>query len=232
MNLREICIFPVGSTSACLFAQEKLRDAGLAVVDHPCPEVSHLLLDVPGKLPEGVLDMLPEDVCIIGGNLEGPGLDLLKEERYLAQNAAITADCALRIAAPMLKVSFRDCPTLVLGWGRIGKCLAKMLRGLGTPVTVAARKDADRAMLRALGYGAVDFQESAKESPKLIFNTVPCPVPDTGTADCVKIDLASRRGLSGERVVWARGLPGRIAPESSGNLIARTILRKLEEAGA
>ena len=41
----------------------------------------------------------------------------------------------------------------------------------------------------------------------------------------MKIDLASEKGLGGEDVIWARGLPGIHAPESSGRLIAETCLR-------
>jgi hypothetical protein len=45
----------------------------------------------------------------------------------------------------------------------------------------------------------------------------------------LKIDLASQPGIGGNDVIWARGLPGKNAPESSGKLIAQTVLRKLEE---
>ena len=43
------------------------------------------------------------------------------------------------------------------------------------------------------------------------------------------IDLASEPGMQGKSVIPARGLPGKYAPESSGKLIADTILRVLKE---
>ena len=46
---------------------------------------------------------------------------------------------------------------------------------------------------------------------------------------CIKIDLASAKGIAGDDVIWARGLPGIHAPESSGRLIAETFVRKLQE---
>lgn len=241
----EICIFPVGNTLACQIAAEKLSQAGLLMVDHPRPEVTHLLLDVPsfsasGKLRGGgdvetLLAMLPEDLTVIGGKLIHPALegyrklDLLRDEGYTAQNAAITAHCALALAAPMLKTTFRDTPTLILGWGRIGKCLGQMLKALGSPVTVAARKDSDRGMLTALGYQAVDFDQVLTLNCPLVFNTVPQQIVSISW-DCVKIDLASIRGLNEPDVIWARGLPGIHAPESTGTLMADTILRNLEAA--
>ena len=39
------------------------------------------------------------------------------------------------------------------------------------------------------------------------------------------IDLASKLGIEAEDVIWARGLPGKDAPETSGDLIARTVIR-------
>jgi dipicolinate synthase subunit A len=78
-------------------------------------------------------------------------MDLLKDPHYLAKNAAITAECALKVAAPYLKTTFSESPTLILGWGRIGKCLARLLSARNCPVSVAARKESDRAMLEAFG---------------------------------------------------------------------------------
>ena len=236
--MRPVLFYPVISTEACASAVRILHKQGIRTIDHPAPEITHLLLDVPsfadgGQLRgcgriEGILERIPGDVAVVGGNLNHPGLDgykkhdLLQDETYLARNAAITADCALQVAAPLLKTTFRDTPTLILGWGRIGKCLAAMLKALGTPVTVAARRESDRAMLTALGYSAVDF--NSLPGCSLLFNTVPGQNYQIHSS-CVKIDLASQKSISGEDVIWARGLPGVYAPVSSGALIAETILR-------
>lgn len=240
-------IYPIGTTPACRYAVEFLRQAGMPLVDHPTPEVTHLLLDVPsfgadrGGNVENVLQMLPRGVTVVGGNLDHPVLegyctmDLLKASDYVAENAAITADCALQVAAPLLSCTVQHSPALVIGWGRIGKCLAQLLKAIGNDVTVAARKESDRAMLRALGYRAVDPKSLPEHlwDYRLLFNTAPEMVFTEEqlkkTKNCVKIDLASRRGLEGEDVVWARGLPGIHAPETSGELIARTFIRMIRE---
>lgn len=249
--MEHILIYTAGSTKAAACAARILSTAGAELVDHPTPEVTHLLLDVPsfsadgllrgGGCPEAVLERLPQEITVVGGNLEHPALrgyrvlDLLKDETFLAKNAAITADCALQTAAPRLKTAIFDTPTLVIGWGRIGKCLGQLLRALNCPVTVAARKDTDRAMLSALGYSCTDMAGISGILPqlKLIFNTAPGPVLEESELalcrDCVKIDLASKPGLSAPDVLWARGLPGILAPESTGSLIADTILRHLKE---
>lgn len=238
-------LYPIGVTKSCEYAAEILKRTGIPVTDHPSPDVSHLLLDIPsfddrGNLRDAtplrsVLERLPQSITVIGGNLNHPELngyttvDLLKDEYYLSCNAAITADCALQIAAAQSETTIRDTSTLILGWGRIGKCLAQLLRGLGCPVTVAARKETDRAMLAALGYSAVDFSEANRDAGKydLLFNTVPELVLTAPVDNCIAIDLASRRGISGDSVLSARGLPGKLAPRSTGSLIAQTIKRRL-----
>lgn len=237
----QIVLYPLGTGESCRYAAQQLEQAGIRLTDHPSPEITHLLLDFSQHDQAQLrseLRMLPQHMVIISGRLEEPFLEpyrkieLLKDETFLAQNAAITADCALRAAAPHLKTIWADSPTLILGWGRIGKCLAALLKGMGCPVTVAARKEADRAVLTTLGYRAVDFPEVTKAARKhrILFNTVPgIRLPEDTTQGCILLDLASLPGLQGPAAIPARGLPGKFAPESAGRLIAETILRKLQE---
>lgn len=243
--MKDILLYPAGSTEACTLAGTYLHKLGFPTTDHPAPEITHLLLDVPafrsdgilrsGEDPKKLLSMVPGNVTVVGGNLncaalrEHTKLDFLQDAGYLAENAAITAECALKVAAPLLKTTFRDTPTLILGWGRIGKCLAQLLKGLHCPVTVAARKESDRAMLRALRYDAIDFTQLSQKPFRLVFNTVPAPVPHAALGQCIKIELASQPGLSGDDVIQARGLPGIHAPESSGKLIAESFFRLWKE---
>lgn len=245
-----ILIYPAGDSPALTFAIRRLRNLGYAVTDNPGKDVTHLLLSVPsfddsGNLRGGgdladLLAQLPKTVTVVGGNLHHPLLegyatiDLLQDARYLAQNAAITADCALQVARNHLPVVLEGCPVLVLGWGRIGKSLAKLLQATGAYVTVAARKETDLAMLQALGYEAEQTEKLRFGLVKyrLIFNTVPHLVLDQEqvcycSPDCVKVELASRPGIAGEDVIQARGLPGKMAPESAGLLIAKSVIRQI-----
>lgn len=253
--MNEIILCPAGNTEALIVACRKLEDSGIRVVTSPDADVTHLLLPVPsfeadgrikgGGMLEHILSDLPEDVTVVGGNLSHPLLqgyhtvDLLQDPLYIAENAAITADCAIRIAAQNLPVVFRGCPILIIGWGRIGKCLADQLKALSAQVTIAARKNDDRAMVQALGYKTVDPRQLGQclIRYRVIFNTAPAPVLSEAQAahcrpDCILIDLASTLGLSGKNVIWARGLPGKDAPESSGTLISNTVRRLIFEKEA
>ena len=48
-------------------------------------------------------------------------------------------------------------------------------------------------------------------------------------ADAVAVELASTPGMAGDNIISALGLPGKMAPESSGKLIAETFLRLSKE---
>ena len=65
---------------------------------------------------------------------------------------------------------------------------------------------------------------------RVIFNTVPASVLKQGQRelcreDCVFVELASSPGIEGAGIIDGRGLPGKMAPESSGKLIARLVMR-------
>lgn len=253
--MNNIVICAAGGSSAVGYALKALAQRGIHITEKPEADVTHLLLPAPafeadgrirgGGILEHILADLSPQITVIGGNLAHPALehyekiDLLTDGLYLAQNAAITADCAVRVAARELPVIWDGCPVLILGWGRIGKCLAAQLKAAGATVTVAARKASDREMLRALGYSAErpDGLRHGLAAYRVLFNTVPTVVLGAEQLrycrkDCLKIELASSPGLSGSDVIPALGLPGKMAPESSGLLMAQSIIRLIAEKEA
>lgn len=252
--MKAMTIFPFGGTQALPVAVRALQRGGAKIAELPTAEVTHLLLPVPSFDGDGtvrgggdlkdVLQMLPRDITVLGGNLTNALLadyhkiDLLDDVQYLAENAELTAQCALRLLFNLLPVHLKGVQVLIIGWGRIGKCLAKKLQLLGAGVTVAARKESDRAMLWALGYEAVSMEQLklSLSQYRVIVNTAPTPVLSREALqkckpDCIKVDLASVCGMDGTDVLWARGLPGKYLPEASGLLIAGTVGRLLEKEG-
>ena len=236
MEHRKFCT--AGNTAALKYAASALWSRGWEYD----ASARNLLLPVPSFDPDSriigggrIEDILTEDMTVIGGNLHHKALaghrciDLLQDAAYLAENASITAYCAIRYAENKLSVILRDCPVLIIGWGRIGKCLADLLHRMGADVSVYARKDRDQAMIHALGYSAVVSldERTLPKNFRVVYNTAPQPVlQDSLVAkDTILIDLASVAGISGKNVIWARGLPGKDAPESSGLLIAKTVDR-------
>ena len=251
--MKNILIYPVGCTPACLIATRELAKAGIDVTDHITPEATHLLMDVPSFSAEGVLrsgasfpelmKLLPEGIVLIGGKIPEsvasayPAMDILEDDTYQFENAAITAECALRIAAERITFTFRGAPVLIVGWSRIGKHLAFLLKAHGSHVSILSRSPRHRAEAASMGMRAVPPEDLAKRLPeyRIIFNTAPAMMipKECGRLcpDCLKIELASLPGIEGDDIVKANGLPGILAPESSGKLIAATVLRLIQEDG-
>lgn len=242
--------FTAGKGDALTCAQEVLRRHGIQFADTPSTAVTHLLLGVPSFEKDGLLkgggclaDILSkckQDIMVIGGNLGNSVLenyrriDLLQDPYYLAENADITAHCAIKVALRHMRFTWKGCPVLVIGGGRIGTCLAKLLKGSGAQVCVATGQK--RALWEVLGYDTLDSQNLGYSLGRfrVIFNTAPTLMITEEALpycqkDCIKIELASQPGIAGNDVINARGLPNLEAPETSGELIARTVLRRYQE---
>ena len=229
--MKETLFYIPDMTPAVQYAANQLQKWGFDITPLPCPDATHVLLPIPTACMP-IPAALPEQAVVFGGNIRNAPyktVDLLQDETYLAQNAAITAHCALKIILEQLPITLDGCETLLIGWGRISKCLAPILKNLGANVTIASRKAPERAILEATGFTAVESGQIKAEKYRLIVNTAPTPVLDESQcgSDAVLIDLASQKGIGGDRVIWARGLPGKHTPESTGILIANTVLRYL-----
>ena len=232
--------YTAGESPALVHARNCLSGWGYDVSPIPNDHVTHLLLPVPsfqepgvlkgGRKLQQVLKDLPENITILGGRLDPlpyRAVDFLQDEYYLAENAAITAHCALKRILGQYAGILQQTPVLVIGWGRIGKHLAALMRSLGADVTVAARKEADRYALKRQQYKTAEPGKWDLKQFAIVINTAPAPVmaQEEARKDALLMDLASVRGISGNRVDHALALPGKDAPAESGNLIAKTVLR-------
>ena len=103
--------------------------------------------------------------------------DYFTREEFTVRNAAATAEGAVEIAMREYDKTICGSRCLVTGFGRIGKALAWMLRGLGASVSVSARKPADLAWIEVYGYTPVKSDDICRgESYDIIFNTVPAMI--------------------------------------------------------
>jgi len=164
--------------------------------------------------------------------------DLLDLDEVAILNSIPTAEGAIGTAMEMTDFTLCSSNVLVMGFGRIGKILSKMLHGIGASVYVEARKEKDLAEIRAMGYNPINLNELNKDLNKfnIIFNTIPTTILDKEKLDivsheCSIIDLASSPGgidfeyakEIGLNVVWALALPGKVAPLSSAIYIKEAI---------
>jgi dipicolinate synthase subunit A len=168
--------------------------------------------------------------------------DYSLREEFAVRNAVPTAEGALGVAIREYPGTLNGSRCLVTGFGRIGKVLAWMLRGIGAKVTVSARKQTDLAWIEAFGYAATPTEQAGEGEYELIFNTVPAPVFGRSALMGMRgspliIDLASLPGgvdlqaarERGIRVIQALALPGKVAPKTAGEIIKETIYHILKE---
>lgn len=169
--------------------------------------------------------------------------DYFAREDFTLLNAYLTAEGALQTALNSFEGSVLGSKILVCGFGRIGKCLAKILRDLKADVFVSARKAEDFAKITMNGYRSLNtgsltevrgFDMVFNTVPSLIFNEALLENTDRNT---LIIDLASKPGGVDKAaaqsldidVIHALGLPGKTAPKSAGEIIKNTIVNMLEE---
>ena len=172
--------------------------------------------------------------------------DLLDREEMAVLNAVPTAEGAVGILLQEMPITLLGSRILIVGYGRIGKNLARLLNGFGAEVWAAARKYSDIAWIEAQGLKPVPMHQLARYVSDMdaIVNTVPAlvitkDILEKARADCFLLDLASSPGgidfkgaeVYGLKTRWALSLPGKVAPLTAGDIIRRTIYNILEEEG-
>lgn len=233
MKMDSLNVFMPEMTPALMTARHDLCKENATITDK-IEDASCILLPIPYSVTGELWNALPEGKPIFGGNLPCDHrhitYDLLKDPHYLSANAEITARCAFTMAAQSLPLVSSDWEAVVIGWGRIGSSLAGILHQNGASVTVCSGTPKSREICLAMGFSAISPESLSAALPRfrIIFNTAPKPILNSyknARRDALMIDLASVPGIPDRRTVSARGLPGKMAPESSGRLIAKTVLR-------
>lgn len=173
-------------------------------------------------------------------------VDMLEREEMAILNAIPTAEGAIQIALEEMPTTLHNSNALVLGFGRIGKTLAKVLTGMGANVYVEARKYSDLAWIRNYGYKPVLLSElvNTVKSINVLFNTIPSIILNNDVlkalnSNCLIIDLASKPGgvdfekakELGLKAIWALSLPGKVAPVTAAEFMKDTAYNIIEELG-
>lgn len=171
-------------------------------------------------------------------------IDLLNREELTVLNTISTAEGAIQIAMEETTKTIHGSNILVLGFGRVGKIVANMLKGIGANVYCEARKNSDLSWIRAYGYNPVilnKINENLKDFD-IIINTIPSLILNEEklkilNKETLIIDLASNPGgvdrmkakELGIRTIWALSLPGKVAPLTSAEFIKDTIYNVFKE---
>lgn len=171
-------------------------------------------------------------------------IELMQLDEVAILNSIPSAEGALQLAMQETEITIHGSKSVVLGFGRTAMTLARMLNGLGAFTTVVARDFAQKARALEMGFEAISFNElnSNLKKAQIIFNTVPALVLgekelNNLSLDALIIDIASFPGgvdfeiakEKGIKAFLALGLPGKVAPKTSGMILAKVIPRILSE---
>lgn len=153
-------------------------------------------------------------------------------------NSIATAEGAIQRAMEELPVTLHGTRVVVLGFGRCGATLARMLHGLGSRTVVVARDGGQLARAYEMGLETASFDQLAAvvSGARAVFNTVPArvlhkEVLQQMSQDAVIVDIASAPGGTdfdaaremGIKAFLDLGIPGKVAPESAGMVLAKTL---------
>ena len=214
------------------------RSADIIVLPLPCSRDAVHLIDT--DLPLSLICVAGSRAKIFGGVVpqslsEKYGVtDYYTYEPLLAENAEITAECAIGIAIEKLPITLKGSKIAVLGGGRIARGLIRRLIALGAAVSCFARSEEQQQ--DAMRHGATAHSMDrllTKDNYHLIMNTIPAPILK-GTekicrGDVYYMELASLPGglekpeIFGTRYIAALSLPGKMAPKSAAAAVARAV---------
>ena len=196
-----------------------------------------------------IFENINKKTVIFGGNIpneinmKSPSsiIDYYKSEKLKAKNAYLTAEASVALAISGSSKALRDCKVLLTGFGRIGKCVAYLLKPFCDDVTIALRSRKDMALADAFDFPVIDISTlKSLEEFDIIINTVPSRILEniitTAKEDAYVLELASAPyGFNPEtakennvKFEIASSLPGKYSPESAGKEILNCILSYLK----
>lgn len=234
--------------------EDATKDSQVVVLGIPAVQDKELLKADTPISSTYFLNCVNENQTVFGGvikdklltSMQKKGVkyvDFMQSEEFAILNTIPTVEGAIEIAIKETDITLHRANILILGFGRIGKLLAKTLKGFECKIDLAARKDEDFAWIDTYGYRKVTYDTLDEKLNKydVIFNTVPVVLLDEKRlknvrSECLIIDLASKPGgVDFEKAKelniktnWALGLPGKVAPKTAAIYMKRIIERGLD----
>ena len=172
--------------------------------------------------------------------------DYYSREELIIENAYLTAEGVLELVLVNSEISLRNLEFLITGYGKTGEAIADVLSRNHASVTVAARKEKDRARAKCKNMRGISYSQikTCAKDFDFVINTVPAEVIGRNLLtefrdDCIFLEIASKPyGIDissaekqNKKVIIASSLPGKYVPRSAGVFIADTITNIVKEEG-
>lgn len=169
--------------------------------------------------------------------------DCYSREDFQLLNAVPTAEGIAEIALRELPITVNGATVVVFGFGRTGKAIGELFKAMGADVIIGARRASVLAEAEKRDFKTVNISDDfdIPEKIRMAVNTVPAEILSEKhlkqLKGCLYAEAASapygtdleKARAAGVNVILASGLPGKIAPESAGEIIAKTIINTVKE---
>ncbi len=239
-------IITFGGGERLLYCQNKLKQRVSAdlgrIILLPIPSVSRDgFIKGSNVLRESVVEAAEEGSLVAGYALPDDFRESLSEagsfvydaamdEDFLLENARLTAHGALGHILSDLKKDVSALRVAIVGYGRIGSEMLRLLLFLGADVTLLTTRESVARELGAMGAFARLIDASVSLSGfDLVINTAPARLFDETTAgisDCPIFDLASGDVLpSLPNIIKLPALPEKMYPQTAGEVYAEAIVK-------
>lgn len=201
--------------------------------------------DADDKTIETLIRSAPDNCLIIGAGFKHPNVyDLCNRDDFSILNAIPTAEGTIALLINNTHTTLYKSRILVSGFGRVSRILLHRLSSFGADVTVVIRKNSNHAEIKALGMKAIYYDEliSCIDSFDIVINTVPTMIFNSeilknANKNALFVELASNQsGIDAAATkslsinyINANGLPGKTAPITAGEIMAKTIVSVFKE---
>lgn len=201
-----------------------------------------------------IFSAVSEKSTVFGGMMKSEYIKILSErgiaahdyfkcEELIIKNAVPTAEGVLQTVMENMDKTVYGSSFGITGFGRTAKVIANTLKSLGADVTIFARRTDDRVWAELGGFKALQFSElnSAAGEFDVFINTVPVSIISENTLhkfrkECLLVEIASAPGGFPKNVsqneelryINPGSLPGKVAPKTAGEIIAKVILNLLK----
>lgn len=202
-----------------------------------------------------LIEELHDEQIFIGGNIPAllsqncisksiPYFDLMKDEKITILNSIATAEGTIMEAIKNSTRNLHGSKCIILGYGKCATVIAKKLSSLDAKVCICARKSENLASAESFGYDGILLNELMNHISnfEFIINTIPSIIltkeflekvsPETTIIDIASspggldYDYAKENNMNAHLCL---GLPGKVAPKTSANILVDAILKILKK---
>ncbi len=203
-----------------------------------------LTREMAGRLPAGCLVISGIDTPALKELVSREILFIFDREDVAILNSIPTAEGTLMLAMQKTTRTIHGSRVLVIGLGRIGITIARLFQQVGAFVSTAVRETGKFARATEMQVNPIYMENVQKEIGNfdIIINTVPSLVITQALIKQIKpsaliLDLASYPGgtdfaaaaEAGIQTIHALGLPGKVAPETAGEILGRVLIDAVHE---